>query len=78
MNSIIILSIFVSPRKFSRNIASYMIEPVTDLGWHSYSLFELSVPLMAVLELDPQLSDLHEGKNLRDPLNDEGGWILLI
>ena len=78
MNYVIILSIFVSPRKFSRNIALYMIEPVTDLGRHSYSLFELSVPLMAVLELYPQLADLHEGKNLRDPLDDEGGWILLI
>ena len=55
-----------------------MVKPVSDLGWHRYSLFELSVPLVAVLELDPQLSDLHEGKNLRDPLDDEGGWILLV
>ena len=55
-----------------------MVKPVSDLGRHRYSLFELSVPLMAVLELYPQLSDLHEGKNLRDPLDDEGGWILLI
>ena len=55
-----------------------MVKPVSDLGRHRYSLFELSVPLMAVLELDPQLANLHEGKNLRDPLDDEGGWILLI
>ena len=55
-----------------------MVEPFSYLGRHRYSLFKLSVPLMAVLELNPQLSYLHEGKNLRDPLDDEGGWILLI
>ena len=46
------LSIFVYSRKFSRNIASYMVEPFSYLGRHRYSLFKLSVPLMAVLELN--------------------------
>jgi hypothetical protein len=35
--------------------------------------FNLSVALVSVLELDPQLSDAHLGQNVRDPLDLKGG-----
>jgi hypothetical protein len=35
--------------------------------------FNLSVALVSVLELDPQLPDSHLRQNVRDPLDLEGG-----
>ena len=35
--------------------------------------FNLSVALVSILELDPQLPDAHLGQNVRDPLDLEGG-----
>merc|ERR1719206_17014 len=56
-----------------------------DKGFHDASfvqlktpLLQLTIPLVSILKLDSQLSNFHEGKYVRDPLNDEGRELLLI
>ena len=42
------------------------------------SLLKLPVPLVTVLELDPQLADLHEGENVGDPFDHKRRGLLLL
>lgn len=41
-------------------------------------LRHMPIPVVAVLKLDSQLANLGLGENIRDPLNDERCWLLLI
>lgn len=41
-------------------------------------LRHMSIPVVSILKLDPQLANLGLGKDIWDPLNDERGWLLLI
>ena len=56
-------------------IESFVVDVVASQG---HSLFKLAIPLMSILKLDPQLADLHEREYIRDPLDHEGGQLLLV
>ena len=52
-----------------------MVGIVTSQG---HPLLQLTISLVSILKLDPQLPNLHEGKDVRDPLNHERGQLLLV
>ena len=62
--------------KFSHKLN--VIESFCDLGRHGESVLQLTVSLVSVLELDPQLPDLHQRQDLWYPLYDEWGRVLLV
>ena len=57
---------------------SHAVEALSHVYRDSDPLFQLAVPLVPVLKLDPQLSYLHERQNVWDPLDCKWGQILLI
>ena len=42
------------------------------------SLLKLTIPLVTILKLDPELSNLHEGQNVWNPLDHEWRRFLLL
>ena len=57
---------------------SHTVETLSHMDGHGDPLLQLAIPLVPVLELYPQLPNLHEGQDVRNPLNHEWCQFFLI